>query len=327
VGLISRRGIIPITADQDTAGPMARDVASAAIMLGAMRGYDPKDPATNTCLMIDDYTPYLDPDALDGARIGVPEYYYSTLNDFQKAVMDDAIDALVAAGATVDFVAIPSQAELNAWGICASASQNKGNDSDCSVVLKYGCKRDFNNWLATLGRKAPVQTLGELVAFNEANADKGAIMYGQARLEISDEMDLIADFARYQEDRAYDILLTATNGIDPALAGGDGIEETDDDYDALLFPSSRGAGIAARPGYPSVTVPFGFVPNLVRSGTPPWPAGFEPKDSPYGVTFTGLACSEPELIRLAFAFEQATLRRVPPDSAPPLPKSGKKHWK
>ena len=107
-------------------------------------------------------------------------------------------------------------------------------------------------------------------------------------------------------------MLAGTTGIDAALAGGH--------FDALLFPSSRGADIAARPGYPSVTVPFGFVPN---TPAPPFPDGFNAEPSPYGITFTGTACSEPTLIRLAYAFEQATKKRVPPASAPPLHKHGR----
>jgi amidase len=107
-------------------------------------------------------------------------------------------------------------------------------------------------------------------------------------------------------------MLAGTTGIDAALAGGN--------FDALLFPSSRGADIAARPGYPSVTVPFGFVPN---TPTPPFPDAFNALPGPYGITFTGRACSEPTLIRLADAFEQATEKRVAPASAPPLSKHGR----
>ena len=168
-------------------------------------------------------------------------------------------------------------------------------------------KRDFNTFLKTLGGKAPVHTLTELREFNLSHQAENAIKYGQARLDISDEMNVAADAARYAADRAKDILLTATQGIDAALAKGH--------YDALLFPGARGADIAARPGYPSVTVPYGFVPN---TPTPPFPAGFNAKPGPFGITFTAKACSEPTLLRLAYAFEQATKKRVPPFSAPPL---------
>jgi amidase len=305
-GLISRWGVIPITGDQDTAGPMARDVASAAIMLGVMGGPDPHDPATARCPAISNYTPFLRSDGLVGARIGVTREYYNTSTPAQQIVVNDAIMDLRHAGATVEFVSVPSFADLQAWGICANRFQGKGADANCSIVLKYGTKRDFNAFLATLGRRAPVNTLTELREFNLAHQAANAIKYGQARLDISDEMNVAADAARYAADRAKDILLTATHGIDAALAAGH--------YDALLFPGARGADIAARPGYPSVTVPYGFVPN---TPTPPFPDGFNAKPGPFGITFTAKACSEPTLIRLAYAFEQTTKKRVPPFSAPP----------
>ena len=117
-------------------------------------------------------------------------------------------------------------------------------------------------------------------------------------------MDVAADFARYVSDREKDLQLAATTGIDAALATPPG-------YDALLFAGARGADIAARPGYPSITVPFGFIPN---EPTPPFPPGFNAKDAPLGITFTAAACSEPTLVRLAYGFEQATQKRF----APPL---------
>jgi amidase len=126
------------------------------------------------------------------------------------------------------------------------------------------------------------------------------LKYGQAQLDISDEMDVEADRARYLADREKDVRLTAAQGIDAAVR--------EHRLDALIFPSNFGANLAARPGYPSVIVPFGMVPADSRG----FPAGFDPKPSPFGVTFTGPACSEPRLIELAYAFEQATKRRVPP---------------
>lgn len=318
VGLISRYGVIPITADQDTAGPMARDVASAAIMLGVMQGFDPNDSATAACHVpgncLDDYTPFLQANGLAGARIGVPQVgFYSSLNAFQKAVVDEAIAIMRAEGATVVFTEIPSQADgsLPAWGVCSLASQKKGNDANCSVVLKYGFKRDFNLWLDSLGDASRIDTLEELIQFNLDHASQNAIRYEQARLDISEEMDVEADKTRYQSDRAKDISLAGTLGIDAAMAAGH--------FDALLFGGSSSAGIAARPGYPTVIVPFGFVPN---APTPAFPAGFNAKDQPYGISFTGSAFDEPTLIKLAYAFEQASKRRVSPSSAPPLGDDG-----
>jgi amidase len=178
----------------------------------------------------------------------------------------------------------------------------KGQDASCSVDFKYGMKRDFNAWLTTLGPAAPVKTLTELRQWNIAHQKAGAIKYGQALLDMSDEMDVNADRARYQADRAKDLRLTATQGLDAVMKQFQ--------LDAVLFPGGSGAGIAARPGYPTVIVPFATVPN---APTPALPAGFNAKPAPYGVSFTGLACAEPRLIAMAFAFEQATKRRVPPD--------------
>jgi amidase len=171
VGRISRYGIIPITADQDTAGPMARTVADAAILLGVLEGGpDPKDPATTTCKAPPnrDYTPHLKRDALKGARIGIPRAFFydrvtapgktapeGGLNDAQAKVMAEAIEVLRREGAViVDPADIPSVLDpdpannLVVWGICAGADGRRGEDKHCSIVLKYGTKRDFNAWLA-----------------------------------------------------------------------------------------------------------------------------------------------------------------------------------
>jgi amidase len=332
VGLISRYGVIPIVADQDTAGPMARTVTDAAILLGAMTGVDPNDPATSNCPTIRDYRRFLDRRALRGARIGIPRaFYYNSvippggstpvggLNADQAAVMAEAIEILEEEGATiVDPADIPSVVDPSAannlvlWGVCAGANQAKGLDANCSVVLKFGFKRDFNLWLESLGPSRPVDTLTDLINFNLAHVADNAIKYGQSRFDISDEMDLSADAARYAADRAKDLFLTATHGIDEVMNALD--------LDALLFPNTRGADVAARPGYPTVIVPFGMVPNVV---SPPFPDGFNALPAPFGVAFTGMGCSEPRLIGLAYDFEQATKRRVPPASAPPLPKGGK----
>jgi amidase len=166
-------------------------------------------------------------------------------------------------------------------------------------------KRDFNKWLASLGPSAPVKTLTELRAWNLAHTKAGAIRYGQSNLDISDEMDVEADRPRYEADRAKDIDLAATHGIDEVMRANN--------LDALLFPGPTGAALAAKPGYPTVIVPFAMVPN---APTPAFPDAFDAKMAPFGVSFTGMACSEPRLIALAYAFEQATKRRVPPPSAP-----------
>jgi amidase len=330
VGRISRYGIIPITADQDTAGPLARTVADAAILLGAMEGAstDSNDPATKACPPPAgrDYTAFLAAGALKGARIGIPRAFYydkttppgvtearGGLNPDQARVMSEAIEALKQRGAViVDPADIPSVVDkdeknnLLKWGTCSGAENVRGRDNDCSIVFKYGMKRDFNKWLASLGPSAPVKTLTELRVWNITHQRAGAVKYGESNLDISDEMDLTADKTRYEEDRARDIALTATHGIDEVMKA--------QSLDALLFPGSSGAAIAAKPGYPTVIVPFGMVPNAPTN--PPFPEGFNAKPSPFGVSFTGMACSEPRLIALAYAFEQATKRRVPPPSVP-----------
>lgn len=325
VGRISRWGVIPITADQDTPGPMARTVEDAAIMLGALEGRtpDPNDPDTRKCTSPanNDYRPHLKVDGLRGARIGIPRANYfesftipgttqrrGGLNAAQTAVMNDAIAALRSAGAViVDPANIPSVVTANVsrnfllWGTCAGADERKGHNSDCSIDFAYGMKRDFNSWLNSLGSAAPFKTLTDLRWFNINNAANGAMKYGQSRLDISDEIDLVVDKARYDADRAKDIALGGPEGIDAVMKA--------ERLDALLFPGASGASIAAKPGYPTVIVPFGMVPNAPTPGFPP---GFDAKPQPFGVSFAGGACSEPRLIELAYAFEQKTKKRIPP---------------
>ncbi|MGH9336259.1 MAG: hypothetical protein ACRD21_21190, partial [Vicinamibacteria bacterium] len=230
------------------------------------------------------------------------------LNPAQAAVMAEAIEILKKEGATVvDPADIPSIVDPDAkknflkWNACSGVDGRKGKDSGCSMVLKYGMKRDFNQWLATLGEGAPVKTLTELRFFNLGNAPRNAIKYAQSQLDISDEIDLAADKARYEADREKDLYLAGEHGIDAVLKANQ--------LDALLFPGASGAGIAARPGYPTVIVPFGQVPN---APTPALPEDFDAKPAPFGVSFSGAACSEPRLIELAYAFEQATKKRAPP---------------
>jgi amidase len=227
------------------------------------------------------------------------------LNAAQKAVMADAIAAMRAQGATVvDPADVPSivttdpARSLMRWPVCNGSADAKGRDDDCSVVFKYGMKRDFNAWLASLGGRAPVKTLTELRAWNRAHERAGTLKFGQANLDNSDEMDVAADRGRYEADRAKDLALSRTEGIDAVMRTHK--------LDALIFASNTGAAIAARAGYPTVIVPFGTVPNDSI------PSSFDPKPAPLGVSFTGLACSEPRLIELAYAFEQTTKRRQPP---------------
>ena len=325
VGRVSRYGIIPITADQDTAGPMARTVTDAAILLGVLEGTapDPNDPAMGRCPLPGnhDYTPHLKRDGLKGARIGVPRAFFydkytppgesaprGGLAEDQAKVMTDAIEVLKREGAEiVDPADIPSVIDPDPaknfvlWGICSGGTGSKAGNANCSTVFNYGMKRDFNAWLRSLGPSAPVKTLAELRNFNTARTSRGAIKYGQNQLDNSDEQDLEADRARYEADRAKDLALAGANGIDAVMKAHN--------LDAVLFPAQTGANIVARPGYPTVIVPFGMVRN---APTPALPDGFEARPAPFGVSFSGMACSEPRLIELGYGFEQATKRRVPP---------------
>src|SRR5471032_3620894 len=194
VGRISRYGVIPITADQDTPGPMTRTVEDAAIMLGALESAapDPNDPATRICTppANRDYRPNLKRDALKGARIGIPRAFYfepftvpgtttprGGLNPAQSAAMVEAIAALKKEGAViVDPANIPSVMTADTlknilyWNTCSGADNRKGHNANCSIDFNYGMKRDFNVWLASLGSVAPFKSLTELRWFNIANA-------------------------------------------------------------------------------------------------------------------------------------------------------------
>ena len=330
-GRVSRYGIIPITADQDTSGPMARTVADAAILLGATESAspDPNDPMTSRCTPPPnrDYTPHLKRDGLRGARIGIPRAFFydrvtppgektarGGLNEPQAKLMADAIDVLKREGAVlVDPANLPSVVDPNAsnnvllWDTCSGINQGKGKDANCTSVLKYGMKRDFNAWLKTLGPSAPVKSLTELRIFNLTHTRANAIRYGQSNLDISDELDLDRDKARYEADRAKDILLAGDRGLKAAIE--------DNHVDALLFPNWNVSGLASRPGYPEIVVPLGVVPPPPAQNNP-FPSGFTPKPTPYAAAFVGLACSEPRLIEIAYAFEQATRRRLPPRVTP-----------
>lgn len=298
LGLISRSGVIPISGDQDTAGPLARSVTDAAILLGVMAGVDADDPATAACaepgVCERDYTRFLDSDALRGARLAVPPFPTT-----RRELMEAVLERLREAGATVETLA-PLPGTPNA---CASVPV--GNN--CSTVLLYGFKQGLDAYLAATPG-APVRTLAEIVAFNASTP--GAIAYGQQLATAAAALDTApdsADTARYRTDRA-EALDAARSTLDAVFDGADGVAGSDDDVDALVFSENLGAALPAVAGYPSVSVPGGFVP-----ASDPLEARF-----PSGVAFTGRAFSEGRLLALAFAFEQATKHRAPPASAPPL---------
>ena len=273
VGLVSRAGIIPIAHSQDTAGPLARSVADAALLLGSLTGVDEKDPATLTSLgrYLADYTGYLDPGALVGARIGIPRRpYWEGLSAERTAIAERAVEALKSCGAiVVDEVVVPSAREQT--------------DYD---VLVYEFKPDLNAYLARLGLGVP-HSLQEVIQFNEQHAEL-TLRFGQSVLLESDRTSGTLTERSYLEARARDLRYARQEGIDAALA--------EHDLDALLFPGAAGSAIAAKAGYPSICVP----------------AGYTEQGEPLGITFTGTAFREPTLIRLAHAFEQCTKYRVAP---------------
>src|SRR5579871_2814553 len=291
VGLASRTGIIPIASSQDTAGPMARTVTDAAIVLGAITAADPDDPATQVPgrTVYTDYTQFLDAGALKGARIGIAfgrgplgdnQYYYYSLGTAQRAIIDAAVNQMKALGADVFFVEIQTAAALAGFN---------------SSVLEYEFKRDLNAYLSLLPAKSRVHSLAEVVAFNSAYWNQYRFRFGQTIAQASAAIDLNAARSQYLSDRATDLKLSRDE-IDRVMAANN--------LDALLFGSNFGAAIGAKAGYPSVIVPAGYLST---------------NHAPFGVTFLGQAWSEPRLLALAYAYEQATQLRQPPPSTPPLP--------
>jgi amidase len=290
VGLASRTGIIPIASSQDTAGPLARTVTDAAILLGAITAADPDDPATQVPdrVVYTDYTPFLEADALRGARIGIafgrntagnPVYYYYGLTSAQRAIIDAAADVMRGLGADVFFVEIETAQALSSFN---------------SSVLRYEFKRDLNAYLSTLPPSAAVHSLADVIAFNDAYPDQTRFRFGQSLARASEATDLDAERPQYLADRATDLRLSRDE-IDRVIGAHN--------LDALLFGANNGAAIGAKAGYPSLIVPGGYLSS---------------DGSPYGVTFTGAAWSEPRLIGLAYAFEQSAQARRPPESTPPL---------
>lgn len=273
VGLISRRGIIPISHTQDTAGPMARTVKDAVYLLTALAGMDTQDPITltNTDHNETDFTDFLDHEALKGARIGIArEIYFDYLTESKLQVMSKAVGKLEELGAEVFDVVIPSEKEDWSYD-----------------VLTYEFKAGLNVYLNQLRPGAAVQSLKDVVEFNKKNSEK-ALKYGQSILEESEETSGTLTEAGYIEVLEKDHYLSTEKGIDFTLS--------ENRLDAIVFPNNFGAAIPAKAGYPSITVP----------------AGYTEKGEPVGLTFTGTAFSEPQLIKLAYSFEQGTKFRKPP---------------
>jgi amidase len=289
VGLVSRTGVIPISHTQDTAGPMARTVRDAALLLGALAGPDPEDKITadGAGKSVADYTKFLDPRGLKGAKIGVARNYFG-FHDAVDAVLGEALNALKREGATlVDPTDLPNM--------------DKVSDPETAVML-YELKADLNAYLARLGPEAPVKSLKEIIAFNERHRKQEMPYFGQDRfvkaeakgpLTSKDYLEALATCRRLARTEGIDAVM-AKHQLDALVAPTEGPAWLTDLVvgDRFLCSSSTAAAVA---GYPSITVPAGFVFGL-----------------PLGLSFIGRAWSEPTLLRLAYAFEQATKHRKPP---------------
>ncbi|WP_342481146.1 amidase family protein [Paenibacillus sp. FSL L8-0340] len=275
VGMISRSGILPLSNTQDTAGPMARTVRDAVLLLNAMLGKDSGDAAMGTSAgrLHEDYTAFLDPNGLQGARIGIPrDYYFEELTEEQLALFNASVERMRELGAT-----IIDPAEIK------TAREIKYS----SVVLNE-FKTSINAYLARLGPGAPMRTLKDIIDFNHAHPVE-TLKFGQATLidaEFTSSGTLTEP--QYLRDRATDLKLCKEQGIDATMSGHR--------LDALLFPADFGARITSRAGYPSIVVPSGYTS-----------AG-----APFGVTFSAQAYQEPMLIKLAYAYEQNyKIRKAP----------------
>ena len=290
LGLVSRAGIVPIAHSQDTAGPMCRTVTDAAILLGALTGVDPRDSATNagTGRSFADYTKSLDVNGLKGARIGVHRKAFG-FNDAVDKVMKDAIDIIKTRGATVvDPADIPTH--------------GKFDDSELEVLL-YEFKADLTAYLASLGPRAPVKSLKEIIDFNEQYRDREMPYFGQDLLIKAQAKGPLTEKA-YRNALAKNHRLSRKEGIDFVM--------DKNKLDALIAPTGGPpwptdwvngdhftggySSASAVAGYPHITVPAGYVFGL-----------------PVGISFFGRAWSEPTLIKFAYAFEQATRARRTPE--------------
>ena len=289
VGLVSRSGIIPISHTQDTAGPMARTVTDAAILLGALTGLDPNDGATKASQQksFSDYTQFLDKGGLKGARLGVARKYFG-FNDRVDKLMNERIENLKSLGAViVDPADIPTS--------------GKFDDSELEVLL-YEFKAGLNEYLRRLGPGAPVHSLKEVIQFNEKNRDREMPYFGQDLLIKAEAKGPLTE-KKYLQALAKDNLLSRTQGIDFIMRKHS--------LDAMIAPTGGPAwptdwingdhftggysSASAVAGYPHITVPAGYIFGL-----------------PVGISFFAAAWSEPKLIKYAYAFEQATKARQAP---------------
>ncbi|HYL14702.1 MAG TPA: amidase [Terriglobales bacterium] len=296
VGLVSRTGIIPISHTQDGAGPMARTVKDAAILLGVLTGVDRSDDATlaSEGKSLTDYTRFLDPTGLKGARIGVARKYFGFSEDVD-ALMNGLLDVMKKQGAT-----LVDPADIETFG--------KFDDSEL-MVFYYELKADLNAYLSRLGPSAPVRSLKEIIDFNEKNKEKEMPYFGQdlfikseakGPLTEKEYLDALDKNRKLARTEGIDALMDK-NKLDAIVAPTAGPSCLTDllNGDHFTGGSSNAAAVA---GYPNINVPAGFIHGM-----------------PVGISFFGRAWSEPTLIKLAYSFEQATKLRKPPQFLPTIP--------
>jgi amidase len=289
VGLVSRSGIIPISHTQDGAGPMCRTIRDAATLLSALTGVDPGDSATAASAgkSHTDYTQFCDPNGLKGARIGVARKYFG-FSDAVDALMEQALDAMKQQGAT-----LIDPADIETLG--------RFDESEL-LIFMYELKADLNTYLAGLGANAPVRTLKDIIDFNERNHQKELQHFGQDLFVKAEAKGPLTEKA-YLEAIEKNHQLARTEGIDATMdkfhldaivapTGGPAWLTDLITGDHFAGGSSNAAAVA---GYPNINVTAGFISGL-----------------PVGISFFGRAWSEPTLIRLAFAFEQAAKARQAP---------------
>ena len=289
VGLISRAGIIPISHNQDTAGPMCRTVTDAAILLSALAGVDARDSATTRSQgnSRTDYTAFLDANGLKGMRIGVSRSHFA-FNPYLDKLMEGAIDVLKRGGADI---VDP-----------ANVDSMKNIDDVELMVLLYDLKADLNAYLASLGPKAPVKTLKEIIEFNQKHADKELQYFSQDLFMQAEEkgpltdaayLDAVQKIQQLAREQGIDLVMTK-NRLDAIIAPTNTPAWVTDHLNGDRF-SGGSSTPAAVAGYPSITVPCGYAGGM-----------------PVGISFFGRAWSEPTLIKIAFAYEQATRQRRAP---------------
>jgi amidase len=302
VGLIDAAGILPIAHSQDVPGPLTRSVRDAAILLDVLAEGE------------HDYAAALTADALSGARIGVPsdsgdpgnDVFYKGLGARAAAVMVGAIAILEHAGATIVRANIPTTGWIGGPGTAMAIlntnprSPSRHEPARRPIVLIYELKHDLNAYLRDWLTGAEINSLADIIGFNAAHAER-ALRFGQDLFLAAEATrgDLSED--EYRVARAMDLRASRTLGLDAYM--------DEHRLDAVLFPASAGAAIAAKAGYPSVQVPAGFIAGAGDRETP---------DYPLGATFTGRAWSEALLLRLAYAFEEASRARRPPTGLPAL---------